>query len=155
MMFGICFKAVAPVITWKPTAKEISAWKQHVSMQKKVDKKNKGPDAHQCLASVIWHEARGESLEGQKAVASVVMNRLKSRLFPNTICGIVFQKSQFTGLTQIRFSRDTMKLARDFISGREKPTIRATNFHRSDMRPKWANQMEFIAAIGNHSFYHI
>lgn len=49
-----------------------------------------------CLAKVIYHEARGEPEEGQVAVAWVVMNRLNSQRFSNTICGVVYQKSQFS-----------------------------------------------------------
>jgi len=44
-----------------------------------------------CLAKNIYHEARGESLQGKKAVANVTLNRVHSNLFPDTVCGVVYQ----------------------------------------------------------------
>jgi spore germination cell wall hydrolase CwlJ-like protein len=52
---------------------------------------NIDPEAAHCLALNIYHEARGESLEGMIAVASVTLNRVASKRFPNTVCGVVFQ----------------------------------------------------------------
>jgi spore germination cell wall hydrolase CwlJ-like protein len=49
-----------------------------------------------CLAQNIYHEARGEPIRGQLAVAYVTLNRLEDRRFPNTICSVVFQRSQFS-----------------------------------------------------------
>lgn len=50
-------------------------------------------EQHQCLSEAIYYEARSESLIGQKAVAEVILNRRKSKHFPNTICEVVFQGS--------------------------------------------------------------
>ncbi len=52
--------------------------------------------AELCLALAVYHEARGEPLIGQKAVAEVVMNRVASDRFPDTICGVVMQPKQFS-----------------------------------------------------------
>lgn len=49
-----------------------------------------------CLALAIYYEARGESLRGQRAVASVVMNRVRSPRFPDTPCKVIFQRGQFS-----------------------------------------------------------
>lgn len=49
-----------------------------------------------CLALAVYYESRGESLRGQRAVASVVMNRVRSPRFPNTPCAVIFQRSQFS-----------------------------------------------------------
>ncbi len=49
-----------------------------------------------CLADNLYHEARGESLAGIKAVASVVLNRVASKRWPNSICKVVYQRKQFS-----------------------------------------------------------
>lgn len=49
-----------------------------------------------CLALNIYHEARGEGIKGMRAVASVVMNRVRSKLFPDTVCDVVSQPAQFS-----------------------------------------------------------
>lgn len=49
-----------------------------------------------CLALAVYYEARGESLRGQRAVASVVMNRVRSPRFPDTACEVIFQRGQFS-----------------------------------------------------------
>ncbi len=48
-----------------------------------------------CLVRAVYHEARGEPVHGQQAVAKVILNRLKSPAFPNTLCAVVKQKGQF------------------------------------------------------------
>ena len=47
-----------------------------------------------CLAQNIYHEARGEIIDGQIAVSNVVVNRVKSKQFPNDICSVVYQRNQ-------------------------------------------------------------
>ena len=49
-----------------------------------------------CLATAIFHEANAESVKGQIAVANVIMNRVESKDFPNSVCGVISQKSQFS-----------------------------------------------------------
>ncbi|NNC72074.1 MAG: cell wall hydrolase, partial [Sphingomonadaceae bacterium] len=55
-------------------------------------------DELHCLAKVILHESRGEPRSGQLAVAQVVMNRVESPRFPNSICGVIYQRSQFSNI---------------------------------------------------------
>ena len=52
--------------------------------------------AELCLSLALYHEARGEPLNGQRAVAEVIMNRVESNRFPDTICGVVMQPNQFS-----------------------------------------------------------
>jgi len=52
--------------------------------------------AELCLSLALYHEARGEPLNGQRAVAEVIMNRVESDRFPDTICGVVMQPNQFS-----------------------------------------------------------
>ena len=49
-----------------------------------------------CMTVALYHEARGEPLEGQKAVAQVIMNRVNSRAYPGTACGVIYQNAHKT-----------------------------------------------------------
>lgn len=107
-----------------------------------------------CLASAIWHEARGESMLGQLAVATTIMNRQKSKQFPNDICSIVFQPFQFSGLRVIRYDKSTLRLAKKILSGEIKLlAMTATHYHNLTVFPQWAEKMNVVASIGNHIFY--
>ena len=109
-----------------------------------------------CLASVVYHEARGEPLKGKIAVAQVVLNRKKSKWYPDTICKVAFQKAQFTGLKEIKYNDDTYKIAKQAIEGKFKGKIHgATHYHALEVNPKWASwdKLKRVSQIGNHIFY--
>lgn len=75
-----------------------------------IDSDGHNPKELSCLSLTVYHEARGESERGQRMVASVVMNRVRSPKFPNTVCGVVFQKSQFSYLRKSDLTpRETKK----------------------------------------------
>lgn len=115
-----------------------------------------------CMAMNIYHEARGESRLGQIAVGHVTLNRVKSRLYPNTICKVVYQYRQFSW-TQDKIS-DKPKykklyekiklLSVDIMKGKYKdPTFNAMYFHTKQISPRWMNKVKRTAIIGNHIFY--
>lgn len=109
-----------------------------------------------CLAAVIWHEARGEPLKGQLAVAQVVKNRVKSDKYPNTICKVAFQPHQFTDLKKIKYDDNTLVIAREFLKGNLKsPVNNATHYHADYVNPYWANtkKISFVGKVGRHKFY--
>ena len=126
-----------------------------------------------CLAQAIYHEARGESREGQLAVANVIINRAMSKKYPTTICGVVFQnadkgryKCQFTfacdgrsdfGTESGAWSRAT-KMAqvafREFQVG-DRPGVipnSALYYHTTAVAPSWSNKFDRVATIGSHIF---
>jgi len=109
----------------------------------------------ECLASVIYHEARGESVDGQIAVGNVVLNRVKSRHYPRSVCGVAFQPKQFTGLTRIKYNESAMKLAKKIMAGAVDYITEATHFHTIHVDPKWASHpnMVYLGTIGDHVFY--
>jgi len=119
---------------------------------KKVAKKN---TELECLAAAIYHEARGESTEGQLAIGQVVLNRLNSKYFPDNICKVVFQPNQFTGLRSVKYNKETFANAKKVMQGAAKWLTDATHFHTLTVTPKWASspQMEPRGQIGNHLFY--
>lgn len=116
----------------------------------------------QCLATAIYHEARGESLRGQFAVAEVVLNRTESPHYPKTVCGVVKQGCQFSFMCDGRPDgagdraawRDAGKIARLMLDGAPRTLTRgATHFHTVHVRPGWSRRFARTAAIGAHLFY--
>jgi spore germination cell wall hydrolase CwlJ-like protein len=114
-----------------------------------------------CLASAIYYEARSEPFEGQLAVAQVILNRVRSGRFAETICGVVLQRSQFSfvrGGTIPNISagskdwREALAIAR-IAQARLHPSAAAGAlfFHATHVNPKW--RLNRVASIGNHIFY--
>jgi N-acetylmuramoyl-L-alanine amidase len=115
----------------------------------------------ECLAGAVYFESKGEPLSGQLAVAEVILNRTKSGRFPASICGVVFQRSQFSfvrggGFPPIIRSGSNwhtavavakIALAKEWSSGVGK----ALFFHASYVSPGW--RLTRVAALGNHIFY--
>jgi spore germination cell wall hydrolase CwlJ-like protein len=121
-----------------------------------------------CLATAIYFEARGEPVRGQVAVAQVILNRVRSPLFPETICGVVYQgqmhpgcQFSFTcdGHTDNPRNDDQWALAQDIakrITAGELwlPEVGySTYYHANYVNPSWAGSMSKIDKIGRHIFY--
>jgi hypothetical protein len=116
-----------------------------------------------CLAKAVYFEARGETEEGQLAVAQVVLNRAASGVYPPTICGVVTQHAQFsfvhggnmpnpdTASTCWRKALAIAEVAMKHLA----PTV-ATNvlwYHATYVAPAWGRQHVRVAQIGTHIFY--
>ena len=123
---------------------------------------------YDCLAEAIYFEARGENRTGRIAVGEVILNRVKSKQYPNTVCGVVRQgedrknSCQFSyrcdGVDEAIFNQtafaNSLQLAIDLIGQRlSSVTHGATHFHASNVSPNWARKMHRTARIGRHSFY--
>jgi len=122
-----------------------------------------------CMATAIYFEARGESYRGQVAVGQVVMNRVAHKLYPDTICGVVFQNQSKRNACQFSFACDgipekvtdqkswkqAQQIAADVVAGREYlPEVGyATHYHATYVRPHWAPRMKKVTKIGMHVFY--
>ena len=114
-----------------------------------------------CLAKNIYHEARGESFQGQIAVALVTVNRVASKLFSNTVCGVVYAHKQFSWtqnknkkITDEKAWSSALKLATAVLSKQVyEPKFTAIYFHTRQVKPKWAKTKVITARIGNHIFY--
>jgi len=120
------------------------------------------PEQHKCLAMNIYHEARGERLEGQIAVAQVTVNRVAHASWESTICDVVYQPKQFswthlikdTTPTEARAWSQARIIARDVMIGNvEDPTKGAVYYHANYVNPNWAEYMDLSKVIGNHLFY--
>ncbi len=122
-----------------------------------------------CLATAVYFEARGESYRGQVGVAQVVMNRVKSRSFPSTICGVVYQNKSWRNRCQFSFACDGVpdrvrepdawdvaeEVAQKVTSGElYLPEVaNAINYHANYVSPAWAPRMKRLTQIGVHIFY--
>ena len=110
------------------------------------------------LAKLINGEARGEPYKGQVAVGAVVMNRVKDDEFPDTISGVIYQKGQFSCVTdgQINKSIDkdstVYQAAREALNGSD-PTNGCVFFYNpKTSKSKWIFSRPVVITIGKHRF---
>lgn len=121
-----------------------------------------------CLTATVYYEAASESLTGQRAVAQVVLNRVRHPAYPNSVCGVVFQGSQrktgcqftFTcdGATRRRPSASGWARARAVataaLSGYVEPSVGlATHYHTTYVVPYWSSSLTKLRTVGSHIFY--
>lgn len=121
-----------------------------------------------CLSEALYFEARGESIKGQFAVAEVIMNRVDSASFPDTVCGVIRQgtgrkyQCQFTytcdGHDEVIHEKAAYarlaKIARLMIDGAARAlTDGATHYHTKAVNPRWARTFPRTTTIGVHHFY--
>lgn len=108
------------------------------------------------LAHLIYGEARGESYIGQVAVGAVIMNRVRSSLFPNTIAGVIYQKGAFDAVSdgQINMSPDNSakKAAQDAINGWDPSYGAIYYFNPATATNKWIWSRPVTVIIGKHRF---
>lgn len=114
-----------------------------------------------CLALVIYVEARGEPIDGQYLVADVVLNRVQADKWPDSVCSVVFDPKQFSGInnkldTREIFSDPAWKISVDVateaLSGNDLGSD-ATHFHTTDVDPYWSNDLTLLGQYGSHIFY--
>lgn len=119
-----------------------------------------------CLALNIYFEARGETVRGQFAVADVTLNRVEADEFPDTICGVVYQRRQFSWTHQVNNPRNPRIREREAWHDAQLYAMEiavweiergvtdgATFFHATYVRPRWRLSFEKTARIGAHLFY--
>ena len=121
-----------------------------------------------CLASAVYYEAGNQDADGERAVAQVVLNRVRHPAFPNSVCGVVYQGStrptgcQFTFTCDGSLAREpdaegwrrAWKVAEDALSGAVyAPVGWATHYHADYVLPTWASSMAKNAIVGAHLFY--
>ena len=108
------------------------------------------------LARVVYGEARGEPYTGQVAVAAVVLNRVKSSKFPNSISGVVYQSGAFDAVAdgQINMTPDTTakKAAKDALNGWDPSYGAIYYFNPSTATNKWIWSRPMTVTIGKHRF---
>jgi spore germination cell wall hydrolase CwlJ-like protein len=122
-----------------------------------------------CMATAIYFEARGESVKGQIAVGQVIMTRVRSMFYPNTICGVVYQGQWNKNACQFSFACDgeadtpknrtqwetALDVAKNVISGKVylDEVGDATHYHAAYVSPDWKKMVKRVTRIGVHIFY--
>lgn len=121
-----------------------------------------------CLAQAIYFEARSEPLEGQLAVAQVILNRVSDRRYPASVCEVVFQNERMRHRCQFSFACDgrsdqpgerrAWNIAKKIaIVATEAEwqdlSLRATHYHAEYVSPYWRARMDQTAQYGRHMFY--
>jgi N-acetylmuramoyl-L-alanine amidase len=125
----------------------------------------------ECLARNIYYEARGEPAAGQLAVGEVTMNRVRSGIYPSTVCEVVYQKNwdplrrrwigafSWTEFDRVPVPRGhewerAWVAAETVYYGRHAETLQgATLYHAARIRPSWARNRQPVARVGRHVFY--
>ena len=115
----------------------------------------------ECLAGAVYFESKGEPLDGQLAVAEVIINRMKSGRFPSTLCGVVKQRSQFSFVKGGKFPpiargskswSNAVGIAHVAMQDLADSSVEdALFFHARHVSPRW--KLKRLAAVGNHIFY--
>lgn len=124
--------------------------------------------AVECLALAITYEAGLEPLAGQEAVAQVILNRVRSEAYPNTVCGVVWQGSHRRTGCQFTFTCDgslrrprssaaqaaAQRVALRVLAGQSADHVRgATHYHANYVSPYWAPSLTRVRQIATHIFY--
>ncbi len=128
----------------------------------------KGDAEWACLTEALYFEARGESVKGQFAVSEVILNRVDSASYPDTICGVVNQGTGRKHQCQFSYTCDGKaevvsepaayaragKIAKIMADGGDRElTQGATHYHTKAVNPRWARVFPRTATIGFHHFY--
>ena len=160
--FGLSRQPSPEAIAYHPTAEGLGFRSKGESQAEFEERERR------CLATAIYFEARGEPVRGQIAVGQVILNRVRSPQFPETICGVVYQGQmqkgcQFSfacdGHTDIPRDNEQWTLAQDLsrqiTSGKVwLPEVGYSTYYHADyVRPGWVNAMSKIDEIGRHIFY--
>ncbi len=124
--------------------------------------------ALECLTAAIYYEAASETDDGQRAVAQVILNRVRHPAFPNTVCGVVYQGTERGTGCQFSYACDgsmartparaqwnrALRIAAAALNGSVfAPVGEATHYHTYAVTPSWNRSLVMTAAIGAHFFH--
>ena len=121
-----------------------------------------------CMTAAVYYEAGSESLEGKRAVAQVVLNRVRDPNYPKSVCGVGFQRGYKNQGCQFSFTCNgdmrrkpyppswaaSKEVAEAALAGYVMPGVgRATHYHANYVSPDWGRQLARVTTIGAHIFY--
>lgn len=124
--------------------------------------------ALKCLTDAIYYEAANEPDAGQRAVAQVILNRMRHPTYPNSVCGVIYQGSERRTGCQFSYACDgsmariparpawlrAQRVAAQALAGSVyAPVGMATHYHATYVYPYWAPSLNFVGTIGAHRFY--
>lgn len=123
-----------------------------------------------CLTQAVYYEAAGEGMDGERAVAQVVLNRVRHPGFPASVCGVVYEGSAASSGCQFTFTcdgslartpapslwRQAQQIANQALHGLVfAPVGHATHYHADYVLPYWADSLDKSVQIGHHIFYRL
>ena len=123
-----------------------------------------------CLAQAVYYEAAGEGDDGERAVAQIVLNRMRHPGYPASVCGVVYQGTDKGSGCQFTFTCDgsllrtpapslwarARKIAEQALAGKVfAPVGHATHYHADYVLPYWADSLDKTVQIGRHIFYRL
>lgn len=124
------------------------------------------PQEQQCLTKTLYHEARGEPVQGQRAVAAVVLNRVKSDRWPDNVCTVTHDATQFTWIEHSGWNapmddQESLDQVRQVVqhvhnNGWQKRFNKwAHHYVSTDVVGSWPyrNELDRLGQIGNHVFF--
>ena len=146
--------SLADAMRGKPLDEQVNAYARATTDNQEQD----------CLASAVYFEARGEQLEGQLAVAEVVLNRTRSGRYPTTICGVVEQPWQFSFVNATRRIPNANRASEAWRRAVAIARIAQDNtadtvsdgvlwYHATYVSPSWGRRLNRETKIGMHIFY--
>ena len=129
-----------------------------------------------CMATNLYHEARGDGLASQIAVAQSVINRVKDPRYPDNVCDVVHQAQYYTKEKKVpkrnkcqyswycdgksdvpqntKVMGEMIELAKTLLKDPHLDiTEGSTHYHTTFITPYWASKMEYVTTIGSHKFY--
>ena len=127
-------------------------------------------ETYNCFYAVVLHEAEAEPLKGKQAVAHVVINRLRAKGYPSSVCGVVTQSKQFSNISKTlrnppsslynaskpsvntQVARVAYEALQKVLVG-SKTNMNALFYHADYVRPAWSKHKKLVAIIGKHKFY--
>jgi len=127
-----------------------------------------GARALECLTQAVYYEAASEGADGQRAVAQVVLNRMRHPGYPATVCGVIYQGAEKLTGCQFTFTCDgslvripvpslwkqAQKIAGEALAGKVyAPAGHATHYHADYVLPFWADSLDKSVKVGRHIFY--
>ena len=143
--------------------------KEHWWVKSELPKNSTSRRQKKCLAEAIYFEARSEPIDGQIAVAQVVLNRVKNPTYPNSICGVVYQNQHKRNRCQFSYACDGIRdrindktawdvaerLTNEVLNGEHwlEAVGSSTHYHATYVSPRWARTMKKRDHIGLHIFY--
>lgn len=116
-----------------------------------------------CLSKAIYHESRGEPIDGQIAVAHVILNRTKSERYPNSVCKVIYQKKQFSDIHDVRPDYESKEWAKavevavystvGIVDDPTKGSMYYYNPKKVDKKKQsWIKRLIVVMKINNHTF---
>jgi spore germination cell wall hydrolase CwlJ-like protein len=124
-------------------------------------------DELRVLALNMYHEARGEGPDGMQMVGEVTLNRVDHPSYPNNVCDVVYQRSQFSW-TRLKIDHtpheqeiweEALEIAENLLNGEiDRFDNGATHFlnpNRLRTLPRWTNHLDRVGKVGNHVFYRL